>query len=317
MPSARPFGGGLLRRLRSIRLHVPRLRLPRIPISTPWGRVGGGARRREPSAALLGRPPTRRRVTPVRAAALLVVLASGGAIYGAGASDAFGYRRLELSPMDWTPETDVRALIEVPEGANLFALRTASLEARISTLPTVAAVRVSVALPDTLTVSVTERTALLAWRTRGIDFLVDRTGAVFAIASPAGVVAAGLPVVVDDRAATSTGLWVGATLAAVDLDAATRLASLVPADLGSAAERLDVVVTDASGYLIRAEPDGWTAIFGFYTPELRTTELIPGQVRLLRSLLDGREELVERVILADDRNGTFVARPTPPATPAP
>ena len=39
------------------------------------------------------------------------------------------------------------------------------------------------------------------------------------------------------------------------------------------------------GFVIRADPQGWLAIFGFYTPSLRTPELIPGQVRLLRSLL--------------------------------
>ena len=45
-------------------------------------------------------------------------------------------------------------------------------------------------------------------------------------------------------------------------------------------------------------------MFGFYTPTLRTTDLIPGQVRLLRSMLAGREDDVLRVILADDRSGT-------------
>ena len=54
-------------------------------------------------------------------------------------------------------------------------------------------------------------------------------------------------------------------------------------------------------------------MFGFYTPSLRTTELIPGQVRLLRSLLDGREPQVDRVILASDTDGTYVPRTTPQA----
>ena len=49
-------------------------------------------------------------------------------------------------------------------------------------------------------------------------------------------------------------------------------------------------------------------MFGFYTPTLRTTDLIPGQVRLLRSMLAGREDDVLRVILADDRSGTYVPR---------
>ena len=63
----------------------------------------------------------------------------------------------------------------------------------------------------------------------------------------------------------------------------------MPDDVGSAADGLTVAVTDENGFVIRSRPAGWSAIFGFYTPSLRTPELIPGQVRLLRSLLIGRE----------------------------
>jgi len=67
--------------------------------------------------------------------------------------------------------------------------------------------------------------------------------------------------------------------------------------------------------VVRASPVGWLAIFGFYTPTLRTTELIPGQVRLLRSLLADREATVERVVLADGTSGTYLPRPTAKPTP--
>jgi hypothetical protein len=62
---------------------------------------------------------------------------------------------------------------------------------------------------------------------------------------------------------------------------------------------------------MRTRPGTWSAVFGFYTPTLRTTELIPGQVRLLRSLLAGRETAVRKVILADDESGTYVPVETP------
>jgi hypothetical protein len=101
------------------------------------------------------------------------------------------------------------------------------------------------------------------------------------------------------------------------VDAATRLASLVPSDVGSAAKRLQVRVTDENGFVVRADPEGWIAIFGFYTPSLRTPELIPGQVRLLRSLLIGREPLIERVVLASATDGTYVPKPTPRASASP
>jgi hypothetical protein len=128
--------------------------------------------------------------------------------------------------------------------------------------------------------------------------------------------AAGLPVV-EDRRAASAGLSVGSAIGAVDLDAATRLASLVPSDVGSAAEALHVFVDDASGFTVRTRPAGWRAVFGFYTPTLRTPELIPGQVRLLRSLLIGREGQIERIILASETDGTFVPKPTPTPSPTP
>jgi hypothetical protein len=125
-----------------------------------------------------------------------------------------------------------------------------------------------------------------------------------------------LPVIADRRA-DSAGLGVGSTLDPVTLDAALRLGSLVPADIGSAATSLELGVDDAEGFVVQGLPAGWTAVFGFYTPTLRTTDLIPGQVRLLRSLLLGREKNVLRVILADDRDGTYVPRATPKASATP
>ena len=35
-------------------------------------------------------------------------------------------------------------------------------------------------------------------------------------------------------------------------------------------------------------PESWVAVFGFYGPSLRTPDLVPGQVQLLRELLTGR-----------------------------
>jgi hypothetical protein len=42
--------------------------------------------------------------------------------------------------------------------------------------------------------------------------------------------------------------------------------------------------------------------------------MIPGQVRLLRDLIDGREATVRRVILASATDGTYVPRSTPKAS---
>ena len=310
-------GAGKLRRLpRLPSARRPRRRLPfswpRLPIpSLPAGLARGAGRAGS----------TRRRFSPTRAGALLAALVSGGALYGAGASDAFGFDHLELSGLRWTDDAAVRALVDVPDGANLFALATSPIARKIASLPPVAAVRVDVRLPDTIVIRVTERQALLVWQVNAEQYLVDRAGIAFALLDPAAVPGLGLQVVSDVRAATPATLAVGRAVQPVDLDAATRLASLVPADVGSEATALAVEVSDANGFVVRSVPAGWTAIFGFYTPNLRTTDLIPGQVRLLRSLIAGREASVEQVILADELNGTYIPKPTatldPNATPAP
>ncbi|MFL5778054.1 MAG: hypothetical protein ACJ761_03825, partial [Chloroflexota bacterium] len=174
-------------------------------------------------------------------------------------------------------------------------------------------------LPNTLAVTLVERDPVVAWRVADRRYLVDRDGLLFgALDGPAPDGAPDLPVVTDDRGA-SRGLGVGSRLDPIDLDAATRLGSLTPAQVGSAADAVSVVVNDEHGFTLQARPQGWLAIFGFYTPTLRRTDLIPGQVRLLATLLAGREATVARVILADADDGTYLPRPSakPPTSTKP
>lgn len=257
-------------------------------------------------------------LSPVRAGALLAMLVAAAALYGVANSSAFGFQTLRLEGAAYTDPAAVERALQEARGANLFALRTAPLEAGLVTLPTIRAADVSVNLPDSLIVRLQERTPILVWRVGARRYLVDGDGRLFArVDEEAAGAAAALPVV-EDRRATSAGLSIGGRLERVDLDAATRLASLVPADVGSEAKALTVAVGDAHGFVVRARPDGWSAVFGFYTLSLRTPELIPGQVRLLRSLLIGREPILERVILASETDGTYTVKPTPrpSATPA-
>ena len=261
-------------------------------------RVGAGRRTRAIRRASAG-------LTPLRAGAALVMLLAALGIYGAGASPAFTYRRLSV-------EVDERAL--VGSGAvrdalgieaappNLFLLDTDALEQRLEALPPVTRAEVTVQLPDTVAVKLVERAAILVWAVGQKRLLLDHGGRIFS--ASAGQAGVGLPVIVDRRVASGT-LDVGAQIAAVDLDAATRFASLKPADMGSAARGLIIVIGDENGYELRPDGKGWVAYFGLYTPTLRTPDLIPGQVRLLRSLIANREDAIGRITLADDRNGTF------------
>jgi len=298
-----------LRRSRSTRPTA--LKAPRPAVFRPGtGAVGHGRRTRPIRRASAG-------VTPARAGAVLVMLLSAAAFSGATASAAFATRSVEVSGATFTGRDEVLRALAVDRAANLFALRTSELASRVVSLPAVQSATVEVALPDQLRVTVVERTPILIWRVGERDFVIDRDGFVFAEVSEATRDAVRrLRVITDDRAA-AVELGEGDTIDPVDLDAATRLGSLVPADAGSSARALNVVITDEQGYLVRAWPDGWTAVFGFYTPTLRTPELIPGQVRLLRSLIIGREPIVQRVVLADERNGTFIPRPSPDPSPSP
>jgi hypothetical protein len=245
------------------------------------------------------------------------MLASAGAIYGVGASPAFEYARLEVAGAVFTDLVAAEEAVAAARGENLFRLSTTPLEAALEGLPTVERASVGVELPETLVVTLHERVPVLIWRVGARRYLADSDGNLFGrLGDDPPVSAADLPVI-DDRRAGSAGLSVGDRIGPQDADAATRLASLVPADVGSLAEALSVRVTDNDGFVVRADPQGWIAIFGYYTPSLRTPELIPGQVRLLRSLLIGREPLIARVILASETDGTYVPKPTPQPSPSP
>ena len=258
-------------------------------------------------------------LSPVRAGALLAMLLSAGAVYGVANASTFSFGDLVVEGATFTDPADVHRSLEGVQGENLFGLRTGPIEAGLADLPTVRGVEVSVRLPESLVVRLEERTPILVWRVGARRYLVDADGRLFARVGDDGAADTGALPVVEDRRATSAGLSIGGKLEAVDLDAATRLASLKPADVGSEADGLSVAVGDANGFVVRARPESWSAVFGFYTLSLRTPELIPGQVRLLRSLLIGREPQLDRVILASETDGTYTVKPTarPSATPAP
>ena len=275
-----------------------------LPVPSAARRTGGP----------VARPARRGRIrifAPARAAGLLGMLGAGFLFTLVTGPTAFGLSRTDIPKLAWTDGAAVAAKLDVPLGSNVFRLDTAPLEAALRTLPAVAGAEVSVSLPDAaLVVRIEERVPVLAWQVGARRFIADASGAIFAIVDQGTKLPGGVALVDDRRHDAGAELWIGAHLDSVDLDVATRLGSITPGDVGSAAPKLRLSVTDEDGFTVAAS-GGWLAVFGFYSPATRSTDMIPGQVRLLRSLLDGREGSVRRVILASATDGTYVPRTTP------
>jgi POTRA domain, FtsQ-type len=245
-----------------------------------------------------------------RALAALVLVLAGLAIYGVGASAVFAFHApIDLHGATWTSPADVQDLLAISAGTNLVTLRTDDLATRLEALPAVRSAEVRVVLPNTIRVNLDERQPILVWQSSAGRFLVDASGRAFIRLADGSDPPGGLPTITDNRAGGAVS--VGASIDPVAFDAATRLGSLKPADLASAANGLIVRLTDDQGFTLTALPNLWTATFGFYTTSLRPTTMIPGQVELLKSLIAGREAQVESMILADTLNGTYTLKAKP------
>lgn len=279
------------------------------------GLVGPAGRRSGvPARAALDRlrRPTRI-VTATRAAALLGMLACGFALTFVTGPTAFALTRTAVPALTWTDQELVRETLGLSTGTNVFRLETAPLEAALRALPAVASAEVSVGLPDAVVVvGIEERQPVLAWQVGDTRFMADRSGTIFATRSTEATLPGGV-VVVEDRRGGVEPPRIGGQIDAVEFDVATRLGSVTPANIGSAAASLTVAITDLDGFVVSSKA-GWTAVFGFYSPATRPTEMIPGQVRLLKSLLYGRETELARIILASATDGTYVPWATPKAT---
>ncbi len=286
------------RGLKSIR-PVPRSERPR----------AGAARHLRSGRPGLPSWPRSLRLTPPRAAAILGILASVGGLYGLAATPAFKLDRLDLPALQWTTKDAVVAAVSIPAGTNLFRIETGPIEDRLRSLPGVAEAHVTLSLPDTLVVKIKEREAIVTWRTGESLLLVDRAGVIFGAFPIDSASAPDLPIVTDTRP-TSAALGIGSTIDPLDLDAVTRLGSVTPTDIGSRATSLLLTITEARGFEVRTVPASWVAVFGLYTPSLRTPAIIPGQVRLLRSLLKNREDAIATIFLPDEKSGTYVPKAT-------
>lgn len=256
-------------------------------------------------------------LSPVRASALLALLISAGAIFGLSTTSAFGFSQLDVRGAVLTPVEAIRGAAGVDPGTNLVSLWTEPILVRVRGITSVRDATAAIGLPGTLELTISERRPIVVWQVGSERYAVDDGGLLFArvTSDPTGATAS-IPIVVDERREASS-LGVRSTLDPIVLDAATRIGSLTPSQVGSHADGFRVRVTDERGFTLSSGPDGWLAVFGFYGRSQRTPALIPGQVQLLGALIAGREDRIQTVILADDKDGTFIPKPTPKPSAGP
>ena len=258
------------------------------------------------------------RLTRTRfAAAACLLLASGTFQWLTVAPDfALDPGEVRIDGLVHTSTDAALAAVELREGVrpNVFRIRTDALQQALLALPAITRAEVEVVLPDRLGIAVEERRPIFVWRVGGSDHLVDVEGVLFAVAGPALPV--GLPVVEDRRAGAVARL--GERIDPLELEIVRLLGAVTPEMLGSAAPGLTLAIDDRDGFVIHA-PTGWRAVFGRYTPHLRTADLVDDQVQCLRSLLAGQEAEIETVFLSPsaERCGTYRPRDVPAGSEPP
>lgn len=254
---------------------------------------------------------------------LIVALLAPPALASSGTFTIASLRIVGLHLLD---DAAVRSASGVVLGEGLLTSDPHRIEQFLDEIPFVASSRVRIGLPGEIRAEILEETPLLRWSSGGVTYLMSGSGELLGPATSPLLSTAGraaveqLPLLNDLR--TAPPLLPGDVITSLDVDIATRLASLTFADLGSAATRLSLVIDPQYGFVLQGEGEGfaWNAVFGIYSATIRPPEMLPGQVRLLRSLLAGRERKIGWVILADGQAGTFtepgVRPPAPPGATA-
>ena len=246
--------------------------------------------------------------------------ATAGAAYWMATSDTFTLEEAAVSgELRYTDGPALLAAASLDRPRNVLGLDTGEARTRMLEFVSVADARVRVTLPNRVEVSVDEREPVFALRRDGDNLLVDERGAILASVGDTEAESLGVPIVRDDRTQWALDTPIGATVDAIDLAAIVQLAATDPAAIGSSATSLTIAVDDQNGYVMTAQPYGWRAIFGHYTPTLRPPDLVPRQIQCLRSLLGGGEQVIDTVYLAplDERCGTYLPRATPRESPSP
>ena len=157
------------------------------------------------------------------------------------------------------------------QGQNVFLIDTAALAARIEALPPVASATLEKQWPNTLTVTVVERTPVLLWQTNYGTFSVDRQAVVIAPASQT-LAAHNLQTLVDVRSRqvglSDQPIRPGVRLSQADVAFALQVFASLPQVTGSFLLHYDegipvgVATSGGNGSFVVVSPRGWIAYLG-------------------------------------------------------
>lgn len=186
-------------------------------------------------------PSRPRRSWRVRALVAVAVLAVLGVVVGyvVAFSPVLGVRQIQVTGARTLSTAQVQQAAGISAGTPLVRLDTAAVAARIEAVPVIATATVTVSYPSTVSIAVTERTAVL--RLAGPDRLVDVTGRAYATV-PAGEPTPALPLT-----SVPTAELPVAAVAAAALPAASRdLVGRIDVDQGpsGAPPTLTLTLTD-------------------------------------------------------------------------
>ncbi len=123
-----------------------------------------------------GRRPRGRRIWPFVLIGVLVLALVGGLVWLVGFSTVLAAQRVQISGLKTLTKAEVTAEAAVPLGVPLARQNLSAIAGRIATFPQAENVVVGRTWPDTVTITVTERTPVFAVRYANLYVLVDRTG---------------------------------------------------------------------------------------------------------------------------------------------
>lgn len=209
---------------------------------------------------------------------------------------------LRVTEVSWaggayTADRDLERIVGSQRGANLLALDTAVVRARLAALPAVADASVRASLPGRLEVEITEREPAILWETRSARLLAAADGRIFAVLPRDGTLEESLAALprVDDRRAMARLMTTGDRIDDALLGTALRLVDLDPAALGSRAATLGVRIDDDYGFVLVATDPGWELALGVYGADAleeadAATARLERQITAVRTLFASRPE---------------------------